>query len=316
MAGDGWGDAVDPFDEVYARELVRGALRRAPRGDQSGSGAPGGASPKVPRRRRRGLALVLGVILGGTALLSRLEPQTVSSSGVVYGWDGSGKAVVLEHPPRGVGEQTQPLGEPASAPGGRGPYRFMETQPGSSSPVAYDPCRLIHVVLNDRTAPPGADLMVRAALERASAISGIQFVIDGHTNEVPSQQRQVYLPSRYPGRWAPVLIAWSDTRETPRLTGEAGLGGSTSVAIDGHYVYVSGTVTLNGPVLYEVLGRVDGAALVQAVIEHEVGHLLGLAHVHDPAQLMFSGSAKVLDYATGDQLGLEALGRGRCFPDL
>ena len=151
-------------------------------------------------------------------------------------------------PPAGVGEQSQPLGIPAAAPSGTGPYVFMSTQAHSSAPVAYDPCRLIHVVLNDRTAPPGADAVVRAALERASQVSGIQFVIDGPTNEAPSPKRPSYQPKRYPGRWAPVLIAWSDPAETPALAGRvAGIGGSASLSVSGGTVYLTGGVTLDGP---------------------------------------------------------------------
>ncbi len=51
--------------------------------------------------------------------------------------------------------------------------------------------------------------------------------------------------------------------------------------------------------------------------EHEIGHLLGLAHVKDPTQIMNPVSTgAVPDYAAGDQRGLEQLGRGRCMPDV
>lgn len=33
-------------------------------------------------------------------------------------------------------------------------YAFLTSQPGSSVPVTYDPCRAISVVVNPRTAPP------------------------------------------------------------------------------------------------------------------------------------------------------------------
>jgi hypothetical protein len=62
------------------------------------------------------------------------------------------------------------------------------------------------------------------------------------------------------------------------------------------------------------MGRSYGMALVRAVVEHELGHLLGLDHVHDDSQLMNADNKGLTDYAAGDQLGLERLGRGHCFP--
>jgi hypothetical protein len=273
------------------------------------------AGRQSPWGRRFKAAVAIAAVVAIAAWIG-LTPHPHGQFALSYGSDLSGASVeVVAHPHAGVGEEASPLGRPAPAPSGTGPYKFMVTQPGSSAPVAYDPCRLIHVVLNDRTAPPGADVLVRSAIERASQVSGLQFVIDGSTDERPSAKRAAYQPTRYPGRWAPVLIAWSDPAETPRLAGDiAGLGGSVPFTVDGRRVYVSGGVTLDGPDLYEVMGRANGQELVRAVIEHELGHLLGLDHVADASQLMNAGNEGLLDYAAGDQLGLEALGRGRCFP--
>ena len=270
------------------------------------------------RRHRRRNATIAVIAIAAIAVWIGLTPRSHDRFAMSFGSDFSGSSVkVLATPPAGVGEQAQPLGQPAPAPSSTGPYRFERTQPDSSAPVAYDPCRLIHVVLHDRTAPPGADLIVRAAIARASQLSGLQFVIDGPTDETPSTKRAVYQPKRYPRRWAPVLIAWSDPTETPGLAGDvAGLGGSASLTFGGHGVYVTGGVTLDGPDLTEVLGRPNGRALVQAIVEHELGHLLGLNHVPDPSQLMNARNEGLTDYAAGDQLGLEALGRGRCFPNI
>jgi len=63
---------------------------------------------------------------------------------------------------------------------------------------------------------------------------------------------------------------------------------------------------------------------MELVIAHEVGHLLGLAHVSDPDQLMFSAQvakgvvpAPTDGYGPGDFAGFELLGSDQgCLPRL
>jgi hypothetical protein len=222
-------------------------------------------------------------------------------------------------PPPGVDAQPQPIGEPAPLPRGSGPYEFAMVQSNDRDPVAYDPCRPIHVVVNDRTAPPGADALLRDALARTSEATGLRFVVDGSTSEVPVEDRRAYQPERYPGRWAPVLVAWSDPDQAAELAGEiAGMGGSAALALgDGSSLYVTGRVVLDGPQLTELLAAPNGAAYARSVVQHELAHLVGLDHVNDTTQLMHpEGSRDVTDFAVGDLTGLAALGRGRCFPNV
>lgn len=53
-------------------------------------------------------------------------------------------------------------------------------------------------------------------------------------------------------------------------------------------------------------------------MQHELGHLVGLDHVADPTQLMYSegGPSQASDWGNGDLAGLNQLGSGGCFPDL
>jgi hypothetical protein len=68
--------------------------------------------------------------------------------------------------------------------------------------------------------------------------------------------------------------------------------------------------------LQNVLTYPDGRELVRAVIIHELGHVLGLAHVDDPEQLMYAGANDVTSLADGDRAGLALLGTGPCVPEL
>lgn len=61
----------------------------------------------------------------------------------------------------------------------------------------------------------------------------------------------------------------------------------------------------------------QGAAVAQAVVMHEIGHLVGLGHVDDASQVMFpggGGAQEVTDFEAGDRAGLALLGRGPCQP--
>jgi predicted Zn-dependent protease len=67
----------------------------------------------------------------------------------------------------------------------------------------------------------------------------------------------------------------------------------------------------------EILSFRDGAATARAIILHEIGHLVGLAHVDDGQQLMYPEARReVPDFAAGDLTGLAVLGSGPCVPEL
>lgn len=226
-----------------------------------------------------------------------------------------------------------PLGSPAPVPGAGGPHAFLAMQPDGLTPVAYDPCRPIHYVTRPG-GPAEGDVLIREALATVSTATGLRFVDDGTTDEAPSEDRAAFQPDVYGDRWAPVLFAWSDAVESPRL-GEidpadpqadpAGYAGSTMVGLepadDGSdgtpLVFVSGSVTLDGPDLARIAEGPDGRAIVRSIIQHEVAHLVGLAHVEDRGQLMHPVTQPGLTgFAAGDLEGLAALGRGDCFPEI
>ena len=233
---------------------------------------------------------------------------------------GSGNGSSLPPPP--VDEAPTRLRPPVAGPGGSGGYAFASPPAADGSPVTYDPCRPIHYVVRPQNAPAGGLQLIQQAVAAVSDATGLVFTYDGATNESPGD-RQAYQPQRYGERWAPVLIAWSDPKETAALVGSTtGTGGSQAVTVTSsatgasETAYVTGSVVLDAPQL-RGFSQQGGSTAVRAVVEHELGHVVGLNHVNDRKQLMYPESGlAVTRYQDGDLRGLARLGDGVCHPTL
>ena len=227
--------------------------------------------------------------------------------------DGAHMAV----PPPGFEEQDQPLGQPRTPAVASKSYKFLATN-ADGTPVGYSPCRPLHYVVNAKLAPAGAGQLVENAIRTVSDATGIKFVDDGATTELPSQSRAPYQKEKYGEHWAPLLIAWTTPEQAPQLTGAViGTGGSTHFSFgDGPKSFVTGSLELDAPQIGDDLGRGDGAAYATAVILHELGHVMGLEHVSDPKQLMYPEIGAPDGLAAGDLNGLYKLGHAQCRKDL
>jgi hypothetical protein len=323
--GDDWSAPRSPSGRVPQWVLDDAARRALP------------PVPPPPRRRRRGrralgfVALVLVLVLGSAVLLGpHLVPWTPVAGGRPQPAPGTGlpDAVPTEvapvpaeqdHPTPGHEASRVPLGHPLPPPPGGGPYAFVQRQADGVTPVSYDPCRPVHYVVRPDGAPEGGDAVIAAAIARVSQVTGLRFVDDGGTDEPSTVDRPIFQPARYGDRWAPVLIAWESDVTNPDLAGEiVGEGGSTAVSIgNGPQVLVTGTVSLDAGQFPSILQRRHGTAIAQAIVMHELGHLVGLDHVDDTHELMYPQSqGDVVDFGPGDLTGLAALGSGRCVPAL
>jgi hypothetical protein len=253
-------------------------------------------------------ALAVTVALGAGALVLRSGhlPQAPQAF-------GDNRPVNVPKP--GFEEAEGPLGRPGPA-GSSTAFAFMTKQADGSTPVSYDPCRPIHYVIRPDGGPPGGDALIAAAVAKASASSGFRFVYDGLTTESASGQRAAYQPDRYGERWAPVLFVWETANEQPDFGVDvAGLGGSGAMSWGDHpNVFVTGAVQLDATKLGAMIRQPNGSSSAQAVIMHEVGHVLGLAHVNDASQLMSPRGSAVTDYGSGDLAGLARLGAATCAP--
>jgi hypothetical protein len=291
--------------------------------------------PEQPEPRRRGRGVLRGLVLVVLVLFLSVGAAVLAGPGP-WPWRATAPPAVSTAPPQddvpapppvtavpdrpiaGIGVTTVPRGRPLPPPPGGGPHAFVSFQQDGVTPVGYDPCRLLHYVVRPDGAPPGGEEMVHEVVARISALTGLQIVHDGPTDEAPSREREIYQPDRYGERWAPVLVAWETEEQNPALAGDiVGEGGSVAVSLgDGPRIYLTGTVSLDAPRLAELLADGEEAA-VRSIMLHEFGHLVGLAHVDDAAQLMFPEARReVADFAAGDLTGLARLGNGPCVPEL
>jgi hypothetical protein len=321
-------DGADDWDFVLDDEFVKAGRSEASAADRAARAARIDAEhrrveawrvnarsetgPRPPGRgkARLTIAAVIVLVLGWTAFTywptsgARRDAQATGQAA-----SASSSAPVFS--------KAKPLGTPPPVPAGHGAFRFKHLQDdGSGDPVAFDPCRKLHYVIRPDQAPPGGPALLADGLAELSRVTGLVLVDDGATNEAPSDERAVTLPGSGK-RPTPVLIAWSNETDSPDLAGYiAGFSGPTGMdsGVPGSRQYVSGQVVLDGRDFARVLSGPGGKAVARAIVLHELGHLVGLAHVADRSQIMFSETTpKVVDYAQGDLTGLARLGQGRCF---
>ena len=344
---DDWFDR--PLDELFvqqARIREPSASERQAQADRDRRRAAEAAHPASalptssrPRSRYRSsgpsisarvallavFVVVFGLIVQDLAWKGSAVDPTASPTVLHSGGDGLIAGVQsADHPTPSSIPSLRPLHRPPPAPSSTGSHKFIATQPTGDRPVAYDPCRKIHYVVNEESATAKSRALLTSAIARVSAATGLEFVNDGATDETTAGHRPAFQPKRYGDRWAPVLFWWTTPARAPKLAGDvAGYAGSTYVDVSEAGVshsraYVSGTVVLDGPDIADVAQRAPGHDRdARAIILHELGHLVGLDHVKDTAQLMNpTNTGAVDDYRSGDLRGLVELGSGECFPKL
>jgi hypothetical protein len=231
----------------------------------------------------------------------RLVAAVVLAALVVAGALGSLSTIA---PPAGSGEQQ------------RVSYIFLHLANGD--PIRWNPCRPIHYVVNAELGPPDSVDLVRDATLRVTGATGITFVYDGSTEELPSGTRPIYQPQRYGQQWAPVLIAWVHPSASALSFGPAdhqALGVALPLlqfAGDRPYQYLSGEIAMNADDSLPDNFDVPGSAGL--VLQHELGHIVGLGHAKVYGELMGTTGGGMLDWGPGDLEGLRQLGRSEgCF---
>jgi hypothetical protein len=200
----------------------------------------------------------------------------------------------------------------APPPGG-GPHAFMMTQPSKpAKPVTYDPCKRIRYVVNAKRQPAKAAGIVTSAIHSVEKYTGLRFKYLGTTSRQPSRNGNVDVGG---GSYPPVLIAWTTPKRVPALRGSvAGEGGSTAVSTSSSpwMRYVTGQVTLDSADIAKMLRQPGGHAIARAIVMHELGHVVGLAHVKNRHEIMYPVNTGQTAWGPGDRTGLAIVGNGRC----
>jgi predicted Zn-dependent protease len=78
---------------------------------------------------------------------------------------------------------------------------------------------------------------------------------------------------------------------------------------------VTGSVTLNADNVTPWLSETRGPRSLELLLIHEIGHVLGLAHVTDRAELMDARPIAVGGLGAGDRQGFAIAGNGSCHDD-
>lgn len=269
--------------------------------------ATGRAGGRFARHRRDLLRALLVLVTAGVALVALQESGAARLLPAPLAGPMAGPmAATVPVPPDAA---QAPLGQPAPAPAGEGGFAYLSEHRGQ--PVRFDPCRPVHYVTGSVGAPAGAEQLLFEAVRQVSLATGLVFVYDGGTEEAPADLREPVQPERYGARWAPVLIAWSDEADDPDLRGgTAGYASPVSADPDGRGPrLLTGTVVLDA----EQLAGYHDPRVVLTTVLHELGHLVGLGHVDDAADIMHAESGPADGYTAGALRGLHQLGLGDCY---
>lgn len=192
-------------------------------------------------------------------------------------------------------------------------FRPLYADPASGEPVRFNACKPLHYVINPAHAPSDGVRTVHAAIESVAGATGLRFVYDGETTEPYSIDRPSYQPDRYGQRWAPILIAWS-AQPLQDTASSAEAGDPIGQAGPRFEMNASGRpVLVTGAAIFDATDDTAGGARPawRLVMIHELGHVMGLAHVPDTTSVMQPTLAmRPSEFGSGDWAGFRALGLG------
>ena len=212
-------------------------------------------------------------------------------------------------------------------------FSFLRLKADNCFPARFNPCEPLHFIQNVAAAYPGAAEDGRTAFRMMSEATGITFIDDGLTDE--TVRTGPYVPERYPGRWAPILVLWEHFgpgqtegriqiygNVIPHRVNEVIVSGRLRFNMDAYNDEFTRTPVEGGygPPADSGTGPVGRKNVTWGrVVLHELGHLMGLGHTSSTDSLMYPDAAdhttRPTKLAAGDLLGLKYLGReAGCVP--
>ena len=206
-----------------------------------------------------------------------------------------------------------------------GTHAFLN-RASDGTPYRWNPCQPIHFAVNPEHEPAGAQADLLEAIARLASATGIRFVDDGTSAYTADQQIGSVFQSGLAGqpRYLPLLIAFATSQDFHMIVpSKRALAVGMPARGDGTlaHEFVSGVVVIDvgQPIQSGFVSRFSMGPLLM----HELGHVMGLAHVGAANELMWSPSVRGHDVPTpfqtgwgpGDLEGLRLLGRqAGCLP--
>jgi Metallo-peptidase family M12B Reprolysin-like len=217
------------------------------------------------------------------------------------GWYGAHRLRVVAPPVLILGPERSPVRTVTVKMGYRPRGQRSDWTWLGFSGARWEPCRRITYRINKAGGYDGSASDIRAAVRSASRITGLSVKYLGTTRSAVARDRRGYHPSG-----TDIVLDW----QTPRQ--DRGLAGGVA-GIGGHWV--QDKRRFDGYVVLDRTTRI-GRRTWRQIIEHEIGHVLGLSHARTASQVMFgTASQKNPRWGAGDLAGLRRIGASQgCLP--
>jgi hypothetical protein len=202
-----------------------------------------------------------------------------------------------------------PGARPAIGDGGT--YEYLP-QLFSDGPPYISTCAPVEFTIRSGVGPTNGAAMVLRAVQQLSNATGIPFRWVGFT-DTPYDFNQ--RPTQYPfeAKRIPFWIGWSPPGEVPDFGANSdvlGVGGPVVIEDKGRREIITGGVVLRSD---SDAAPVFGKGVTWGnIIQHELGHAVGLGHIDSPVDLMDpSADPETPDgYGPGDLRGLDGIETG------